>query len=154
MNIALPVEAPDSELLPPVGASWISLPPAEQLLLWSMRHMLVCWPSCGSVRGALHAAYGETALGVEHLLRCLLTAIGAWSARGLKVGDPTCAPLLADEGVLLFVLRTAHRAPDEARAALAELCAEPRAAVLLPLAAELAAVAGVTDRGGEAAAQL
>ena len=139
MNIALPVDRPDMAApLPPIGPSWISLPPAEQLLLWSMRHMLVCWPTCGSVRGALHSAYGESALGVEHLLRCLLTAIGAWSARGLTVGDPTCAPLLADEGALLYVLRTARDDPAAAAAALVELCAEPRAEALLPLAVSLA----------------
>ena len=94
---------------------------------------------------ALHAAYGDGSLGVEHLLRCLLTAIGAWSARSLKVGDPTCAPMLADEGTLLFVLRQARRSPDASRAALVGLCAEPRAAELLPLAAELARVAGIDD---------
>lgn len=146
MNIALPIDWPDDELPASRGASWTALPPAEQLLIWSMRHMLVCWPSCGSVRGALHAAYGDEALGVEHLLRCFLTGIGAWSARALTVGDPTCAPLLADERAMLFVLRAARREPAAAKAALVELCAEPCADALLPLAAELAEVAGLTGR--------
>lgn len=144
MNIALPFDWSDAEEMPAErAASWTALPPAELLLLWSMRHMLVCWPTCGSVRSALHDAYGDDALGVEHLVRCFLAAIGAWSARSLAVGDPTCALLLADEGTLLYVLRTAQADPSAARAALAELCAEPRAGALLPLAASLAEVAGI-----------
>ena len=146
MNIALPVDWCDDDPTVSSGASWTALPPAEQLLIWSMRHMLVCWPSCGSVRGALLSAYGDDALGVEHLLRCFLTGIGAWSARALTVGDPTCAPLLADEGAMLFVLRAAHREPAAASAALAELCAAPRAEALLPLAVALADVAGLSSR--------
>ena len=144
MNIALPFDWSDAEEMPAGrAASWTALPPAEQLLLWSMRHMLVCWPTCGSVRGALHDAYGDDALAVEHLLRCLLTAIGTWSARSLAVGDPTCALQLADEATLLRVLRSARSDPAAARGALIELCAEPRAAALLPLAASLAEVAGI-----------
>ncbi len=144
MNIALPFDWFDEEELPAEHvASWTALPPAEQLLLWSIRHMLVCWPTCGSVRGALHEAYGDDALAVEHLLRCFLTAIGTWSARSLTVGDPTCALQLADEATLLRVLRSARSDPAAARGALIELCAEPRAAALLPLVASLAEVAGL-----------
>lgn len=143
MNVALPADwfhaAKRSEVAADV--SWTSLPPSEQLLLWSMRHMLVCWPTCGSVRAALHRSYGDEALGVEHLLRCLLTALGAYSARKLKVGDPTCSILLADEASLLFALRSARHDPDAARDAFVDLCAEPRAARLLPLAVSLAQVA-------------
>lgn len=145
MNIALPVDW-DEELCADRGTSWTALPPSEQLLIWSMRHMLVCWPTCGSVRGALHAAYGDDALGVEHLLRCFLTGIGVWSARALTVGDPTCAPLLADEGMILFILRAARGEPTAASDALIELCAQPRADALLPLAVALADVAGVASR--------
>ncbi|MFC3713081.1 hypothetical protein ACFOMD_10890 [Sphingoaurantiacus capsulatus] len=148
MNVALPVDWFDAAEHPEIATanlgtdpSWTSLPPPEQLMLWSMRHMLVCWPSCGSVRTALHQVYGDEALGVEHLLRCLLTALGAYSARKLQVGDPTCSILLADEGSILFALRSARHDPDAARDALVDLCAEPRAARLLPLAASLAQVA-------------
>ena len=145
MNIALPFDWSESEAPPArAGASWTALPPAEQLLLWSIRHMLVCWPSCGSVRSALLDAHGDDALGVEHLLRCLLTAIGAWSTRSLAIGDPTCALLLPDEGALLFVLRSCRRDPGAARTALAELCAEPGAGALLPLALSLAEAAGLS----------
>lgn len=145
MNIALPIDW--CEDLPSLrGTSWTALPPPEQLLIWSMRRMLLCWPSCGSVRAALHATYGDDALGVEHLMRCFLTGVGAWSARALAVGDPTCALLLADEGAMLFVLRAARGEPTAAKAALAELCAEPRAQALLPLAAALAEVAGLSGR--------
>lgn len=151
MNIALPFDWSDTEEIPADRtASWTTLPPAEQLLLWSMRHMLVCWPTCGSVRIALQDAYGDAALGVEHLLRCFLTAIGAWSARSLAVGDPTCALLLADEDTLLYILRTARGDPAGACAALAELCAEPRAGSLLPLAASLAEVAGLAGSASRA----
>lgn len=145
MNIALPFDWPEAEAsTTPVGASWTALPPAEQLLLWSMRHMLICWPSCASVRSALHAAYGEDALGIEHLLRCLLTAIGVWSMRSLALGDPTCARLLADEGALLDVLRACRSDPEAARAALVALCAHPRADALLPLAVSLADATGLS----------
>lgn len=151
MNIALPFDWSDAEEMPAErAASWTALPRAEQLLLWSLRHMLVCWPTCGSVPSALHDAYGDDALGLEHLLRCFLTAIGAWSARSLAVGDPTCALLLADEGILLYVLRTARADPSAARTALAELCAEPRAGALLPLAASLAEVAGLAGSASRA----
>jgi len=124
----------------------MSLPPTEQLLLWSIRHMLVCWPSCASVRSALHDAHGDDALGIEHLLRCLLTAIGVWSTRSLAIGDPTCALLLPDEGALLYALRASRREPEAARLALMELCAEPRAGALLPLAESLADAAGLSCR--------
>ena len=147
MNIALPFDWSEAEASPAsAGASWTALPPAEQLLLWSMRHMLVCWPSCASVRSALHEAHGDDALGIEHLLRCLLTAIGAWSTRSVAIGDPTCALLLPGEGALLFVLRACRSDPDAARAAMAELCAEPRAGALLPLAESLADAAGLSCR--------
>ncbi len=147
MNAALPIDWYDAAEQPPLTSdmSWTALPPAEQLLLWSIRHMLVCWPSCGSVRSALHQAYGDEALGVEHLLRCLLTALGAYSARTLKVGDPTCSRLLADENAILFALRMARREPESARAALVQVCGEPRAARLLPLAASLGDVAGCSQ---------
>lgn len=144
MNAALPIDWFDAAEPPPLasGASWTALPPPEQLLLWSMRHMLVCWPTCGSVSSALHQAYGDDALGVEHLLRCLLTGLGAYSARRLRVGDPTCALLLADERAILSALRSARREPETARVALVELCGEPQAARLLPLARSLADVSG------------
>lgn len=143
MNAALPINRfAAAEAAPPAGAgSWTSLPPTEQLLIWSARHMLVCWPSCGSVRSELHRAYGDDALGVEHLLRCLLTALGAFSTRQLRVGDPTCSILLADEAALLAAVRLARREPGFACEALVELCAAPQAARLLPLVASLAEVA-------------
>jgi hypothetical protein len=145
MNIALPFDWTDTDEPVPLahGPSWTALPPPEQLLIWSMRHMLLCWPSCGSVKSALHAAYDDDALGVEHLLRCLLAGVGAFATRSLAVGDPTCAPLLADEGALLYILRAAPVDPTAAGGALAELCGSPRAAVLLPLAASLATAAGL-----------
>lgn len=145
MDIGLTFDGSDTDAFAPParGPSWTSLPPAEQLLIWSMRHMLMRWPSCGSVKSALLAAYGDDALGVEHLLRCLLTGVGAFATRSLAVGDPTCAPLLADEGALLYILRAAPADPAAAGSALAELCGTPRAATLLPLAASLATAAGV-----------
>lgn len=146
MNIALPFDWSEASPAPVrVGTSWTRLPPAEQLLLWSMRHMLVCWPSCSSVKSALHSVYDEKALGVEHLLRCLLTGIGALSARSLSIGDPTCALVLGDEAAILDALRTCSRDPDVAISTLVEVCAEPRAASLLPLVVSLAEAAGLSD---------
>lgn len=143
MNAAVPFDwfAATDRPPPAAAGSWTALPPPEQLIIWSMRHMLVCWPSCGSVRAALHRAYGDEALGVEHLLRCLLTAVSAYSARRLQVGDPTCALLLADEAALLAILRLARQEPGAACDALVDLCAAPQAGRLLPLAASLAEVA-------------
>lgn len=119
---------------------WADLPGDEGLLLWSLRRLVVAWPRCHAVHAALHARYGDTALGVEHLLRCWLLAVSRHARRQLVIGDPNCALLLADEGVLLFVLRPATPR-DTAAAALVELTGDPAAGGLLPLAAALAATA-------------
>ena len=41
ITILLPIDAADTNRRP-AADSWAALPPAEQLLLWSMRHMLLC----------------------------------------------------------------------------------------------------------------
>ena len=101
--------------------SWATLPEPDRTLLWAMRHMLMCWPTCGSTRAALHRDFGDDGLAVEHLLRCLLTGIGMHARRPLKMGDPACGAILPDEGVVL-----------------ADLCDNRAAATLLPLATHLA----------------
>ncbi|MGI4876362.1 MAG: hypothetical protein ACRYG4_02615 [Janthinobacterium lividum] len=119
---------------------WDALPGDEALLMWSMRRMVVAWPRCHAVQAALHARYGDEALGVEHLLRCWLTGVSRHARRRLVIGDPNCAMLLPDEASLLFVLRRAT--PPVAAAAMIEaLTGNPCAACLLPLASSLAAVA-------------
>jgi hypothetical protein len=124
------------------GKSWTSLPEPERTLLWAMRHMLLCWPTCGSTRAALHRDFGDAGVAVEHLLRCLVTGIGMHARRPLSIGDPACAALLPDEAAILFCVRTAA---DEARwpaarIVLADLCDNRKAVTLLPLAAHLADV--------------
>jgi|GEM_PF-2307840 len=133
---------PIARLEPEPGPSWTELPVPEQMLVWTMRHLLVCWPTCGSVRAALLQAHGDEATGIEHLLRCWLAGLSLYSRRELKVGDPTCAPLLPDEATMLFALGAAagHRDAEAARA-LVELCDEPVAACLVPLARALAEAA-------------
>ncbi len=118
------------------------LPPDEALLLWSLRRMVIAWPRCHTVHAALHARYGDTALGVEHLLRCWLLGVSRHARRQLVIGDPTCTLLLPDEAVLLAVVRGATPA-DAAEAALVGLTGNPCAGCLAPLAASLAEIAGV-----------
>ncbi|TRW18279.1 hypothetical protein [Glacieibacterium frigidum] len=118
----------------PRGLRWTDLPDDEALLLWSLRRMVIAWPRCHAVHAALHQRFGEDALGVEHLLRCWLTGIARHAARPLQLGDPACALILPDEGVLLYAL---SQADDEA--ALAGMCGSG-AASLLPLTAALAAL--------------
>jgi hypothetical protein len=138
---------PLTRLEPAPGPSWTDLPLPEQMLVWAMRHMLVCWPTCGSVRAALLQAHGDAATGIEHLVRCWLAGLSLYSRRPLKVGDPTCAPLLPDEGAMLYALRAAAEQRDaEAAEALVELCDEPVAICLLPLARALAEAAEVRRR--------
>lgn len=119
---------------------WSDLPGDEGLLLWSLRRMVVAWPRCHVVHAALQARYGDDGLGVEHLLRCLLTGITQHARRRLVVGDPNCTLLLPDEGALLFVLRPTTPAAAAA-AAIVELTGNPCAPCLLPLAGSLAATA-------------
>ena len=120
-------------------ASWTALPPDESLLIWSMRHLLVCWPTCGSVEAALHDRWGHDATGILHLLRCWLTGLSLHAQRPFTVGDPTCAILLSDERALLDQLH----APSTT--GLARLCGNDRAARLLPLVADLARLTGISD---------
>lgn len=129
----------DHEESPANPESWTALPPDEALLIWSVRHLLVCWPTCGSVEAALHARWGDDALGVMHLLRCWLTGLGLHARRPFTVGDPTCAILLPDERALLAQLR----APSPA--GLSRMCENSRAARLLPLVTGLARLTGLSD---------
>lgn len=119
---------------------WADLPGDEGLILWSMRRLVVAWPRCHAVQAALHARYGDDALGVEHLLRCWLTGVSRHARRQLVIGDPLCGLLLADEGALLFILRSAT--PTAARvAAIGALTGAPAATCLAPLAESLGGLA-------------
>lgn len=125
----------------PAPATCLSdLPGDEGLLLWSLRRMVVAWPRCHTVHAALLARYGDDGLGVEHLLRCLLTGVSNHARRKLVIGDPNCTLLLADEGALLFALRPSTP-PAAAADALVALTANPCAGCLLPLATALATTA-------------
>ena len=116
------------------------LPDDEALLLWSLRRLVVAWPRCHAVHAALHMRYGDAALGVEHLLRCWLDAVSQRAQRRLAIGAPTSALVLADEALMLLVLRPATPAAIAA-ASLAALTGDSEAAHLLPLAAALGATA-------------
>jgi len=128
-------------IVPPVAPTvWSDLPGDEGLILWSLRRMVVAWPRCHAVQAALHARYGDDALGVEHLLRCWLLGVSRHAKRQLVIGDPNCALLLPDEGALLLALRPATPA-EAAGQALVDLTGNPCAACLVPLARSLAATA-------------
>ena len=131
-----------ADVVPQHHARWTDLPPDEALLLWSLRRMVIAWPRCHAVHAALHARHGDAALGVEHLLRCLLIGVARHARRPLHLGDPACAVLVPDEAALLFVLRAAGR-PAAVRAALTALCGDEGAACLSPLADALAAATAV-----------
>ncbi len=119
----------------------------ESLLLWSIRHMAVAWPRCHSVHIALQQAYGCDGMGVEHLLRCWLTALSQRSVRRLTIGEPACSMLLPDEATLLMILRRAGNGSGEASAALATLTGAAATHELEDLAAMLASLALHHPRG-------
>ncbi len=116
------------------------LPDDEALVLWSWRRLVVAWPRCHAVHAALHRRYGDAALGVEHLLRCWLDGVSRHAHRRVAIGEPTCALVLADEMMLLTVVRSATPQATAA-ASLAALTGNAAAAGLLPLAAALTAAA-------------
>jgi hypothetical protein len=108
------------------------LPDDAALLLWSLRRMVIAWPRCHTVHAALHVRYGDTALGIEHLLRCWLLGVSRHARRQLVIGDPNCALLLGDEPALLAILDRAAASGDAATALVA-LTGNPCAGCLLPL---------------------
>ena len=119
---------------------WSDLPGDEGLILWSMRRMVVAWPRCHAVHAALHARYGDDGLGIEHLLRCWLTGVSRHARRQLVIGDPLCGLLMADEGAMLFILRSSTPAP--ARTVTIEaLTGNPCSPCLMPLAESLGKLA-------------
>ena len=114
---------------------WTALPPQSRTLLWTMRHMLVCWPGCTSVQAALISALDEEAQEAEQLIRALILAITHRAHRRIEFGNPACAHLLSDEMLLLDAvgLDGAEPAPDE----LCRLTGCPGALTLAPLTVEL-----------------
>ena len=129
----------DPAELPARPGSWTALPPDEALLVWSMRHLLVCWPTCGSVEAALIGRWGDDATPILHLLRCWLTGLSLHAERQFTVGDPTCGVLLHDERAMLELLR----APSPS--GLARICRNSRAGRLLPIVTDLARLTGISD---------
>lgn len=108
------------------------LPDDAALLLWSLRRLVIAWPRCHTVHAALHARYGDAALGIEHLLRCWLLGVSRHARRQLVIGDPHCALVLGDEAALLAVLDRAAASGDVATALVA-LTGNPCAGCLVPL---------------------
>ena len=128
-----------SELPSTPHSRWTDLPDDEALLLWSVRRMVVAWPRCHAVHAALHRRFGDDALGVEHMLRCLLIGLARHATRPLRLGDPACALLLPDEALLLLALRNSGD-PARAGTAIEALSGAPAAACLLPITVALAAL--------------
>lgn len=118
-----------------------TLAPAESTLLWAMRRMALLQPlgaaRCHVVHVALQQDFGDSGLGIEHLLRCCLIGLARAATRRLAIGEPACPMLTADEIMLLGLLRR----PDER--ALVGLAGSAGAAALLPLFGALAALASL-----------
>ncbi len=91
----------------PGRGSWTDLPADEALLLWSLRRLVVAWPTSLAVEAALHRRWGDEGTGVMQLLRCWLVGLAARAGRSLTIGDPACSMLLADERAMLVVWRQA-----------------------------------------------
>lgn len=116
-----------------------TLAPAESTLLWAMRRMALLQPlgaaRCHAVHIALQQDFGDTGLGIEHLLRCCLVGLARVATRRLAIGAPACPMLTADEMVFLGLVRR----PDER--ALVGLAGSAGSAALLPLFGALAGLA-------------
>lgn len=108
---------------------------AEARILWALRRLAVLQPlgvaRCHAVHAALQREFGDAGLGIEHLLRCWLVGLARVSRRTLVIGEPACPLLLADEAVLLGVLRRA--AEPAAERALVAMTGAAEAAQLAAL---------------------
>jgi hypothetical protein len=130
------------------GDPWTGLLPVEALgavearLLWAVRRMVLMQPigaaRCHAVHIALQQDFGETGLGIEHLLRCILVGLARVSVRRLAIGAPGCGVLMPDEAVLLALIDG-----SAGRADLAALAGTAEAAGLLPL---FLAVSGMAQK--------
>ena len=130
------------------GESWDALLPVEALgavearLLWAMRRLALMQPigaaRCHAVHIALQQDFGETGLGIEHLLRCIMVGLARVSARRLVMGAPGCGVLLPDEAVLLALIDG-----SAGRLALTGLTGAAGAAGLMPL---FSAVSGLAQK--------
>lgn len=119
-----------------------TLAPVEARLLWALRRLALMQPiaaaRCHAVHIALQQEFGDSGLGVEHLLRCILVGLSRVATRRLQIGAPACGLVTADEAVLLALLD--GRA---GRGMLVGLAGSGEAAPLLPL---FAAVAGLVQK--------
>ncbi|KAB7646408.1 hypothetical protein [Polymorphobacter fuscus] len=119
-----------------------ALAPGEQRILWAVRRLALMRPlgaaRCQAVHVALQRDFGDTGLGIEHLLRCWLVGLARHATRRVVLGEPACPMLLPDEARLLLVLRMAASDPDVARGGLEALAGTRGGAALLPLFAGVA----------------
>lgn len=119
-----------------------ALEPVEARLLWALRRLALMQPlaaaRCHAVHIALQQEFGDSGLGVEHLLRCILVGLSRVATRRLQIGSPACGLVTADEAVLLMLLEG-----RPGRGVLVELAGSGEAARLLPL---FAAVAGLVRK--------
>lgn len=133
----------------PAGEPWRPRPaadpdltPATRDLLWCLRRLAMLRP-LGSARDAhvhalLQRRFGESGLGLEHLLRCLIVGLARRALRPVVLNLPCRAQTSEDERRLLWALASADR-PARAAALLAPI-AGTRGAELIPLLAGIVAL--------------
>jgi hypothetical protein len=114
----------------------------QRELLWCLRRLAMVRP-LGSARDAhvhalLQRRFGETGLGLEHHLRCLIVGLAQRAVRPIRLHLPCHGAVAEDERRLLLALVEAGRAGRVA-AVLAPM-AGSRGGELAPLLAGIAAL--------------
>jgi len=122
------------------------LPAPLRDLLWCLRrtaqnpamHAPACMARDQHVHLLLQRRFGDSGLGLEHLLRCLVIAIARRATRPVLLHRPCRPQISADEWRLITALGEAGR-PARVAAVLAPLAGR-RAGELQPLLAGIAAL--------------
>ena len=118
------------------------LTPVQREMLWCLRRLAMLRP-LGSARDAhvhalLQQGFGETGLGLEHHLRCLIVGLARRALRPIRLHLPCHGALAEDEQRLLLALAESGR-PARVAAVLAPI-AGSRGGELQPLLAGIAAL--------------
>ena len=112
--------------------SVVDLGPTPATLLWALRRLALMQPigvaRCHAVHIALQQDFGDTGMGVEHVLRCILVGLAQVSTRRLVIGEPGCAIVMPDEVRLLALVDGTAGA-----AILTQMTGAREAARLMPL---------------------
>ena len=127
---------------PPRRGDPAGLTAVQRELLWCLRRLAMVRP-LGSARDAhvhalLQQRFGETGLGLEHHLRCLIIGLARRAQRPIRLHLPCHGAVAEDERRLLLALAEAGRAGRVA-AVLAPM-AGSRGGELAPLLAGIAAL--------------